>query len=220
MATPNTGEGWDSVWERKGFFISVINAGRECYNLFFRRLLLKHLTPRTDMIELGCGSSTLTLSLAGKLKSITGIDRSKEALALSEKYAEQKNATNATFLSADILHLPDELKNRFGLVWSQGLMEHFDDYLPVVRAHYDAVKRGGTVLISVPYRYSYLYPWYAATRNNLLARFWPYADQKFLTKKELRGLGQKIGAPYKVYFLPPLGIGFLMGIVVLEIRKG
>lgn len=180
---------------------------------------MKHVTPATDMVELGCGSSTLALSLTGGIRSLTGIDRSQEALALSRSYAKRGGVRNATFLSADMLNLPDDLKGKFGLVWSQGLMEHFDEYLPVVRAHYETAKTGGTVLISVPYRYSFLYPWYAATRIKPLARFWPYADQKFLTKKELRELGRQIGAPYKVYFLPPLGIGFLMGIVILEIKK-
>lgn len=219
MSTPNTDAGWNSVWERTDPFMKVVDAGREFYNMFFRRLLLKHATPSANMIELGCGSSTLALSIAGNLKSLVGIDRSQEARMLSEQHAKRRGVQNATFVDADILNLPEGLRGKFDLVWSQGLMEHFDEYLPVVQAHYDAAKPGGTILISVPYRYSYLVPWYLATRNRFLARFWPYADQKFLTKKELLELGRQIGAPFTAYFLPPAGIGFLMGIVVLEIRK-
>lgn len=219
MHYQNKKESWDTVWHRKDLFTRIIDAGREFYNIFFRRLLMRHLTPESEMIELGCGSSTLSLSIAKNITRFTGIDNSPEALALSEKYASAKNLNNVSFVYGDILSLPDELKNKFDLVWSQGLMEHFSDYLPVVRAHYEAAKPGGTVLLSVPYQYSYIYPWYLLTRNKILARFWPYIEQRFLTLRELRELGKQVSKNYKAYFLKPTIAGILLGIVILEIKK-
>ena len=55
----------------------------------------------------------------------------------------------------------------FDLVWSQGLVEHFTNTELIIREHFKATKPGGTVLISVPYTYSYLNIWYWLTRPKL-----------------------------------------------------
>ena len=216
----NTPNGWNAVWKRKDLFISIIDTGREFYNLFFKRLMASRLKNNDEMIELGCGSaSTLSLSIAKKLKKYVGIDTSQEALLIARKITHSKKIMNAEFIEADIFNLPKNLHNRFDLVWSQGLMEHFPDYLPVVEAHYQVIKPGGTMLLGVPWKYSYINIWSWATKNKWLARFWPYAEQKFLTHKELRELGEKIGAPYRAYIIPPFYIGFILGVLFLEIKK-
>lgn len=218
MKLNNSPETWDQMWSRRDWFTKLLDFGREVYNIFFGGFLNRYIAPDKEMIELGCGSATLTLSLRHKLKNLVGIDNSEEAVALAASHAQRMNVA-AEFVTADIFVLPENLKNRFDVVWSQGLMEHFENYESVVRAHFDAAKPGGTILISVPFKYAYMYIWRAATRNEFLKRFWPYAEQKFLTHRELRELGGKFSKNYKVYLLPPTLVGLALGIIILEIKK-
>ena len=206
------------MWARRDVVTQIIDAGRRFYNIFFRRLLLKHIAPHKEMIELGCGSATLAIALGARLKTLVGVDLSEEAIKISQAYA-QHNSIDAEFIHADIFNLPENLKGRFDLVWSQGLMEHFEDYAAVIRAHYEVAKPGGTILISVPFKYSYIYLWYLFTRNEFLKHFWPYADQKFLTHRELCELGPRFSKHSPVYLLPPSFLGLLLGIIILEIKK-
>lgn len=218
MKLNNSPETWDQMWSRRDWFAKLLDVGREVYNIFFRRFLHQYIAQDKEMIELGCGSATLTLSLRHKLKNLVGIDNSEEAVALASSHAKRMNVA-AEFVTADIFVLPENLKNRFDVVWSQGLMEHFENYENVIRAHFDAAKPGGTILISVPFKYAYMYFWRAATRNKFLKGFWPYAEQKFLTHHELRELGKKFSKNYRVYLLPPMPIGLALGIIILEIKK-
>lgn len=209
---PNAQE-WDVVWARKNFFGRTIDLGREVYNSFFRRLLRRYLRPSSTLLEIGCGTSTLTLSLAPEITSLTGVDISEEALERSRNKALEMKVTNAVFLNADCLNL--SFKDAFDVVWSQGLLEHFDDPQTVVNEHFKALKPGGIALLSVPYRYSYHYVWYLLTRPACLRKFWPWTEQQFYTKKDLEAFGLKVTPHVRVFFLRP----FLLGLALLELKK-
>lgn len=211
---------WDSVWSRKGLGTTIISAGREIYNFFFRRFLLRYIAPHTEMAEFGSGTATLSLSLARRMKRYTGFDYSDEAILLARANAKRYKAANVIFLKHNVLEDDPHFRGKFDLVWSQGLIEHFDAYEPIIRAHWEMTKRGGVVLISVPYKYSYHFLWFILTRPPFLRRFWPFADQtRFLTKRDLKEQGLKLSSFPKVMFLPPSPLGFLLGIVILEIKK-
>ncbi|MFA6294909.1 MAG: class I SAM-dependent methyltransferase [Candidatus Paceibacterota bacterium] len=204
---------WQKIWQRKNISSRIIDYGRSAYNGFFRRLLKKHLNKETRLLELGCGTSTLTISLANEIKSLVGLDISPEALRLSREHSRELGAMNTEFIEGDCLNVPFE--NEFDIVWSQGLIEHFDNPATVVEQHYRALKPGGTVLISVPYKWSYIMPWYLITRPKIFRSFWPWTDQIFFTKKDLLAIGKSITPHSKTYLLQP----FLLGIVILEIKK-
>lgn len=206
-------ESWESIWKRQNIISGAVNSGRSFYNSFFTRLFRKHVTKDSSLLELGCGTSTLTLSFAPELRELIGLDISPESVRISRELAQAKGVTNATFVLGNCLDVP--YKDRFDLVWSQGLMEHFDDPVAVAREHFKAVKPGGTVLISVPYRWSYFTLWYAVTRPRFLRRLWPWTEQTFFTKKRLREIGALITPDFKAYVLQP----FLLGIVILELHK-
>ena len=219
--TQEQGGSWEEIWKRKNLMSAIINRGRYVYNGFFRKLLRKHLNKDTRILELGCGTSTLTISLSQEVSQIVGLDISPEAIALSNRlaseYAQQNNmaVSNAKFVLGDCLDIPQEYENAFDLVWSQGLMEHFENPLLVAQQHFLALRKGGVALISVPYRWSFYTPWYMITRPKLLRPLWPWTEQVFFTKKQLRRIGSDIVSKPKVYLLQP----FFLGIVILELKK-
>jgi len=206
---------WDMVWQRKNLYTVVVDRGREIYNFFFRRVLRRYITPHTTMLELGCGTAMLMTSLAGEMKSIVGMDISEASLELSRENALREGATNSEFALGDCKAV--HYIERFDFVWSNGLIEHFEDPAAIVREHYKAVKPGGTVLISVPYYYSYHKIWYVISRPRFLRFLWLWldAEQVFFSKKMLADIGKEITSNYRVFFLHP----FVLGIVFLELKK-
>lgn len=210
---------WDRVWLRKGLLIRLVSLGRNFYNLFFKRLLLGYIKPETDIIELGCGTAGLGLLLASNFNKYHGVDISPVIIESARHDARRKGIDNMTFSVADCRNLDREHENKFDLAWSQGLVEHFDNPNVVVQSHIRVVKPGGTILISVPYKYSYHVLWYKFTRPRILRRFWLWTEQRFFSSQELANLGRQSGMPYKVFILPPVVLGFLLGIIILEIKK-
>ncbi len=204
---------WDRIWERTSSFSHIIGAGRSVYNGFFRRFMRRYTTRDTRFLELGCGTSTLALSLAPEIKELVGLDISPSAVELSRKNAAELGVTNAHFVEGDCLNVP--WKNEFDIVWSQGLMEHFDDPVRVAREHFKALKPDGTALISVPYQWSYFALWYKLTRPMIFRFAWPWTEQTFFTKKRLLEVGRQIDPEAKAHILQP----FLLGIVILELKK-
>ena len=90
-------------------------------------------------------------------------------------------------------------ENSVDVVWSQGLIEHFENPLKIVTEHYRICQSGGVVLISTPAKYSYQHLWYKITRPKMLRKFWPWTEQEFYNKKKYR--------PVKEYIAQSRGSG-------------
>lgn len=204
---------WQAIWERRGIGDAVIDAGRTTYNYFFRRVLKRYLTSDSTVLELGCGRASLTLSLAPHIARLVGIDISDAAVQQVVALSHKRGITNASFAIDDCTKLT--IPERFDFVWSQGLLEHFEDPTIVASEHYRMLKPGGTALLSVPYRYSYHALWYLLTRPKMLRRFWPWTEQQFFNRSTLLAVGKAVTPHARTYFLHP----FLLGIIFLELRR-
>lgn len=206
-------EEWQNIWTRRGWLTVIVNMGRSVYNWFFRRYLRRFISKDTRFLEVGCGTSTLTLSLAGEIKELVGLDIAESAIELSNKNARELGTENIRFEIGDCLNLT--YQDEFDIVWSQGLMEHFENPVLVASEHYKATKHGGIALLSVPYRYSYHALWYILTRPKILRPLWPWTEQLFYNKRQLLDIGRRVTPKARVHFLQP----FPLGIAILELPK-
>lgn len=219
---PTKWEGiWDHIWQT-GASGRIISTGREFYNILLRRLLLRYLKPDSKLLELGCGTSTLTLSLTPHIRELVGLDISAKGLDIARAYQQKHAIKNAKFIKADCRSVPFE--NEFDVVWSAGLIEHFfENDIEIVQQHLKAVKPGGVALMSVPYKYSLHSLHYLLTRPRLTRRFWPWSQeryfQRFYSHADLEDIGKRLNLPHRVFLLPPAPIGLLLGIIILEIKK-
>lgn len=206
-------EEWEAIWKRRGLLDRFIDTGRDIYNWFFRRLLRTYLTNSSSVLELGSGRASLTLSLAPEIGSLTGVDISETAVEQSTEDALRRGLTNVSFRIDDCTKLA--LTDRYDFVWSQGLLEHFEDPYVIAREHHRMLAPGGVALLSVPYKYSYHTVWYTLTRPLFLRFLWPWTEQIFYDKKELLAIGKTITPHARTFLLQP----FPLGIVFLEMRK-
>jgi SAM-dependent methyltransferase len=206
-------EEWQDIWKRRGILTMIVDLGRSVYNWFFRKYLRKFITKDTRFLEVGCGTATLSLSLAGEINGLVGVDFTEAALDLSRQHASEMNVQNSKFELRDCLSLP--YVDEFDVVWSQGLMEHFHNPEEVAAQHYKATRPGGIALISVPYKYSYHALWYILTRPKFLQFLWPWTNMILLDKKRLLEIGRTLTPKARTRLLQP----FLLGIIILELPK-
>ena len=143
----STIEHWDECWAGdirlrlpSPFVVSTRN---------LQRVIRPHVRPGDRFLEIGCAPGKLLAWVAAALGAeVSGLDYSTRGLATARRLF------SALQLTAD-LRCEDLAENSlprasFDVVYSAGLIEHFDDPRVVVRQHVDLVKPGGTALMTVP----------------------------------------------------------------------
>jgi 2-polyprenyl-3-methyl-5-hydroxy-6-metoxy-1,4-benzoquinol methylase len=110
--------------------------------------LLRGISLNTSL-ELGCGSGILTKYLMReKVDTALLVDYSEKALSVAKKNLKGHNGVR--FLKENILDL--DLKQRFDLVQSQGLIEHYkgEQQIEIIKKHIQFVRDRGFLLLVVP----------------------------------------------------------------------
>ena len=104
-------------------------------------------------IEVGAGSGVYSFIFAKRGAAVTLVDYSQEALSLAERNFSREGV-KAAFLLRDALDVPSSPRQEFDLAMSFGTVEHFEGEkrFLIAKAHFDLVRPGGLVIISVPNR--------------------------------------------------------------------
>lgn len=112
-------------------------------------LLTRHIRSSKRVLEVGCGSGDLIISLAKNNPNVTfvGADISAEKLSSHE----QQRPSNLSFLTADCVD-PIDVGSNYDLVISSQVLEHFhpDDVLLHLRAVRQLIRPGGTFELDTP----------------------------------------------------------------------
>lgn len=95
-------------------------------------------------LEVGAGRGSLSAYFADGGWDSTLLDLSPTAVS-SARDAFAASGLNATFVEADCLDMPFEA-NTFDLIFSIGLLEHFEDTRAVLAEKYRVLKPGGRLL--------------------------------------------------------------------------
>lgn len=85
-----------------------------------------HLTPETEALEIGCGTGTTALKLAGAAKYITASDISGEMIAIAQEKAAKEGVRNVDFLQATLDEHPFA-EEQFGAVMAFNLLHLIED---------------------------------------------------------------------------------------------
>jgi SAM-dependent methyltransferase len=146
----STVEHWDAVYRN----------ARSVQHLYLYNQQLLDAIVRTlgddlhqkQILEVGCGKAKESLELSKRGASVTGVDTSPNAIGLLQEHIVQSSSSMVAIL-CDGRSLPFP-EGQFDLVFSQGVIEHFDDPLPLLLEQFRVLKPGGSVIVEVPNRYN------------------------------------------------------------------
>lgn len=117
--------------------------------LNMQRLLRPHVRPGMRVLELGCAPGKILAWVAAVLGAeASGLDYSERGIAWSKTLFE-KLGIPGDLRCEDVFStsLPPD---NYDVVYSSGLIEHFDDPRQIVRTHVALVKPGGKAIIAIP----------------------------------------------------------------------
>jgi arsenite methyltransferase len=106
------------------------------------------LRPDSTVLEIGCGTGSLALSLAPRAGHIHGLDISAEMLRIADQKRQAQGITNVTFregtLDADAPYPP----HSFDSVWAYSILHLVPDRRRVLATLFELLKPGGSFVSS------------------------------------------------------------------------
>jgi 2-polyprenyl-6-hydroxyphenyl methylase/3-demethylubiquinone-9 3-methyltransferase len=144
-----TGDAWDWHWRRVRLpqLPRRINPNA----VFTRRLLRRALRPGARRaLEVGCAPGAWMALLGRRFGlDVAGCDLSPLGVAATRENLRRLGVAGSVE-EACVFRLADESPARFDLVYSLGVVEHFDDLAAIVRAHARLCAPGGVVVVTAP----------------------------------------------------------------------
>lgn len=132
---------WNSYWKSKKTKISI-NKKR------MLKVIKKYLS-KGIVLDAGCGSGFFSKYFIDSGYKVISLDYSEVALKLT-KSLNQKIIT----VQGDVFRLPFS-QNIFDLVFSDGLLEHYKNPLPILKEFKRVLKKNGKIITFVPNKFSY-----------------------------------------------------------------
>jgi len=169
---------WDDYWE---------NCDTDCITV--PTDILRHLAcfPKDALIlEAGCGTGNVVIPIvAAGYRNIIGLDFSESAINKARiKFPEGK------FIVGDIKSLPFE-DDKFDFICSLGVIEHFNDPMPLLAEMKRVLKKNGVLYLTTPNKYNFLHTFLRTVLN--LAGKWKIGYEKSYSLFELSSLLKTAG---------------------------
>lgn len=189
---------WSSIWLKPGERDKIAGVvGREETGIRCARIvsyLEKYLgsAPGLKSVEVGAGSGIYSAILAKRGFDVTLLDYCEDALTLSRGNFGALGLS-ADFKRMDAFTLAPDLLGKFDVAMSFGTVEHYryPEWLNLSRSHFNLVRPGGAVIISVPNSWflpQELLRLYLQVRNK-----WQFGYTRGFSRRELVKLGSKLG---------------------------
>lgn len=148
---------FDRLWSQKSILKQIYFIRKMVFIYLgvtglFSKFINKYLEKdkQYSFIELGCGGSSYLPYLAKKYSNLQlfGIDKSLIGCKLVA-LGEDGKLSSANIVCGDVLQCP--LKpEKFDIVFSFGLIEHFDHTEKMIEKHVDILKPGGLLICVIP----------------------------------------------------------------------
>jgi 2-polyprenyl-3-methyl-5-hydroxy-6-metoxy-1,4-benzoquinol methylase len=139
---------WNRVWRAAPHM--RLPSGLNVATRNLQALLRAHVAPGMRLLEIGCAPGKLLAWAAARLRAeVAGLDYSEPGLESA------RQLFSALGLRGDLrredLFATTFAPGTFDLVFSAGVIEHFNDPRDIVRKHAELAKPGGKALIAVPH---------------------------------------------------------------------
>jgi len=148
---------WDALWEHFDLpdpidphTESLGNLFNRRMHLLFQRIFAGSTTQGKSLLEVGCGRSAWLPYFHTEFGfSITGIDYSDTGCS-QERHILANSGVPGDIVCADVFSPPSRLLESQDVVWSLGVIEHFEETAECVKACAALLKPGGTIITLIP----------------------------------------------------------------------
>lgn len=150
---------WDALWDKTGQRdANHLRLEVECEERSIRcRHILTYMTTQgmspasMSVVEVGSGSGIYSTILARRGAKVTALDQSRIALDRVSERGEAL-AVEISTMEGDAKEVSRDHAGQFDMAMSFGTVEHFREpqRFEMCKAHWDLVRPGGIVVISVP----------------------------------------------------------------------
>ncbi|MEU5422373.1 class I SAM-dependent methyltransferase [Streptomyces sp. NPDC001407] len=110
--------------------------------------LLPELTPRQEILDIGCGPGTITADLAALVPEgrVVGLDTAEEILDPARATAGERGLDNAHFTVGDV-HALDFPDDSFDVVHAHQVLQHLGDPVGALREMRRVCRPGGVIAV-------------------------------------------------------------------------
>jgi 2-polyprenyl-3-methyl-5-hydroxy-6-metoxy-1,4-benzoquinol methylase len=145
--TKTTKEHWDKAWIRPPRMRLPSRLLVETRNI--QRLLDRYVTPGMRLLEIGCAPGKI-LAWAAKVRKVdvSGIDYSEPGIHHAKRLFKTLGISGS--LRCEDIFATSYAERSFDIVFSCGLVEHFNDPIRLIEIHAKMLKPGGKALITIP----------------------------------------------------------------------
>jgi SAM-dependent methyltransferase len=187
-------DAFDAVWgewERKNDFEEDFSRHTETrgpYHSLLRSVLEPLETP--VVLEAGCGTAIDSVLMAQEFPTarFVAMDLSKSGVRVARRVARLRNIS-LNPLAGDVFSLPVR-SGSLDVVFSQGVLEHFQDPMPALLEQERVLRPGGALIVNVPQRIT---GYAAMKRRKMRQGVWDFGWETDFTAWGLRRLGEGIG---------------------------
>ena len=106
------------------------------------------LRPDSTVLEIGCGTGSLALSMAPHAGHIHGLDLSSEMLRIAEQKRQTQGVGNVTFRQGTLDAEAPFPRESFDSVWAYSILHLVPDRRRVLQTLFDLLKPGGSFISS------------------------------------------------------------------------
>jgi len=150
---------WDGVW-RSGELPSLWSIESTLLRYYPERKLFSFVESilhdrglvggNTRLVEAGCArSAVLPLFAKRENMQVFGVDYSSVGCEQARAILDRENVSGEIF-ECNLFELPKELNEKFDVVVSFGLVEHFSNSVEIIGALADLLKPGGIIITCIP----------------------------------------------------------------------
>ncbi len=153
-----------------------------------------------SFLEAGSGDGEVTIFMAKNENDSVGLEIADCFIKIATRKIDKIDFENIKFVKGDVRHMPFK-DNTFDIIFSGGVVEHFEETYEALSEHVKILKNGGQILIGVPCKQGLHYP------LKLVMQFlgiWNIGFEKSFAKKEFRAKLCENNLEIKEEFLFPL----------------